>query len=227
MENKSLGKLGGICSIFLGISYILVGITYFFRPAEQKPGVDAAQYLLSMAENQTPALLNFWFFAIGALFAIAAVAAISELVRSQNEGWVRWMSTLAYIGFAVTIIGYLQTISLIPGRADAYVAGDASTRAAIAALSGSSLSLDPNGWIRYGLPGLWIFVVGILALRGDIVPKILAYLGIIGAICYWLIVAGYLFHVEVLVAISAGLGGVICGPIFFIWMGLILRRESS
>jgi len=227
MENKSIAKIGWLCSILLGISYILVGITYFLMPAEQKPGVDAAQYLLSMAENPTPALLNYWFFAIGALFAIAAVAAISELVRSQNEGWVRWMSTLAYIGFALTIIGYLQSISLIPGRADAYAAGDASTRAAIAALSGGSSNLDPNGWIRYGLPGLWILVVGMLALRGTTVPKVLAFLGIIGAVCYWLIVIGYLLRLEWFVAISAGLGGVIIGPIFYIWMGLILRRESS
>lgn len=30
-----------------------------------------------------------------------------------------------------------------------------------------------------------------------------------------------------LIAIAAGLGGIILGPIWYIWLGLILRRESS
>jgi len=225
MKDNSLSKLGGTCSILVGVSYVLVGITYLLLPAGQKPGAGPAQFYPSFAQNPTPSALMYWEFALGAVLAIAAVMAISEVVRPANEGWVRWTSNLAYLGFAVTAISNFRTLALMPTQAAAYVAGDASTQAAIAATG--EIGLDPYGWLQFGGIGLWVLVVSLLALRGGTLPKTLAYVGIAATILYWLVVAGFVLDIEALMAIAAGLGGIIVAPIWYIWMGLRLRRASS
>lgn len=225
MKDNTLSKFGGACSILVGVSYVLIGITYPLVPAALKAGADPAQYFLSFAQNPTLPMLLYWEFALGAVLAIAAVPAISEVVRAANEGWVRWTSNLAYLGFAVTAITYFQGLARMPERAAAYLAGDASTKAAIAATGG--FSLDPQGWLAFGGVGLWVLVVSLLALRSDALPKALAYIGIATAILYWFVVAGYVLQIETMVAIAAGLGGIIAAPIWYIWIGVTLRRASS
>ncbi|MBI5292496.1 MAG: DUF4386 domain-containing protein [Chloroflexi bacterium] len=225
MKNNTLSKLGGTLSILVGVSYVLVGIAYVLMPTDQRPGSDVAQFLPSFAQNPMWLLLEYWAFALGALLALGAVLAISETVRPANEGWVRWASSLATVGFAVTAINFFRLLALQPARAAAYVAGDASIKAAIAATQ-ESLSLDPQGWLGFGAVGLWVLVVSLLALRAGAWPKNLAYVGIAVAIAYWLVVAGYVFNIETLILIAASLGGIILGPIWYIWTGLRLRQAG-
>lgn len=120
--------------------------------------------------------------------------------------------------------GSFRALALEPGRAAAYLAGDAATQTLLEA---TSLSLDPQGWLAYGGAGLWFLVINLLALRAGAWPKVLSYLGIAGAILYWLALAGTVLENTTLVQLVAGLGGVIVGPIFLIWMGFRLRRAEG
>lgn len=222
MEGNSFGKLGGTLSILLGVSYIVVGIAFFAQPAELRPGGDFDQFWSTMAENPTAHLLVHWAFALGALLALAAVAAISEVVRPANEGWVRWTRYLALLGFAVMAITNFRALAVEPALAQAYVAGNASTQAAIVATT-PLIDLNPQGWLGFGAVGVWLLVLNLLALREDTWPKTLAYVGIVGAILYWFVVAGLALGVPLLTAIAAGLGGIIVAPVWYIWMGLRLQ----
>ena len=221
-KNNSLCKLGGLFSILVGVVYILIGITYLLLPNELQ-SAEPSQFFSSIARNSKPIILLFLEFALSAVFALAAVTAISEAVRSDNEGWVDWTRNLAYVGFVVTAINSFNSIMHVPERAAAYMAGDASTQAAITAIC---TELDPAGWLRFGGVGLWLLIVSILALRTHRLPKVLAYVGIVFAIFNWLAVVGYVIHMRVLVALSAGLGGIILAPIWYIWIGLKLRRQD-
>ena len=227
MNDKSIAKLGGTCSIIVGILYVLIGITFLLLPVQQKGGTgidDLVKFFPSFNQNPTVMTILYLEFALCAIIAIAAVPAISELVRTVNEGWVRWTSTLAYIGFAVIAIYYFQMLAIIPSTAAAYVAGDASTKAAIAIPSG----VDPQFLFRYGVIGLWILVVSILGLGGGKLPKILSYLGIATAILYWLLAATDVLGSETIIrSIVAVLGAVIVGPIWYIWIGVRLRKVTS
>lgn len=223
MKDNSLGKLGGIGSILVGISYVVVGITYVLLPPAQKATAGTERFFYSVALDATMITIQYWAFALGAIFALAAVPAISERVRSASEGWVRWTNNLALLGFAVTAVNYLRLVTVTPDRAAVFYAGDEATKKAI---SWSQFSLDPNGWLGFGCIGLWVLVMSVLALRTDTLPKFLSYLGIIVAIAYWLVVVGFVFNLETLVAVAAGLGGVILGPIWYIWIGLRLRQTS-
>ncbi len=222
----SLRRIGAACAVALGVSYVLVGITYFLLPVAQRggPSSDLATVLPSVAENPTFFRLLNWEFALGALFAIGAVLAISEAVRPSGEGWARWTANLAVIGFAVTAIDSFRAVSVSERIAAAYVAGDAATKAAIAA---RPLSLDPQGWLGFGVVGVWVAVTSALALRGRALPAPLGYLGFAVAVLYWLVVAGNVLRAPELIAIAAGLGGVVAAPIFFIGIGLSLLRERA
>jgi len=223
MKDNTLSKLGGTCSILLGISYVLVGISALLMPAAQKTGT-FEQLIVSITQNPTMILLNWWAKALGAVFALGAVAAISATVRSGNEGWVRWTSNLAIVGFAVTAIETFRLQLLMPIRAAAYVAGDAVTKTAIANNQGL-LFFDRQGWLQWGAVGLWILVVSVLALRRGAWPKPLAYAGIIGAIAYWVELASRVLQNGTLDMI-ASVAAIILGPILFIWLGLRLRQAS-
>jgi uncharacterized protein DUF4386 len=224
MKDNTLSKLGGNCSILLGILYLVIGVTYLLLPADQKQTSALDKFLISFAQNPTTQTIQFWVFALSGLIGIAVVLAVSESVRSANEGWIRWTSNLAVLGFAVVAINNFRNIAFQPGRATAYLKGDAVTKTVIE-LSGP-FSLDPQGWMGFGAVGLWVLVISLLALRAGTWPKLLTYVGIATAVAYWLIVVGSVLNQEALFTIGAALGGIILAPIWYIWAGLRLQQAS-
>jgi hypothetical protein len=46
MKGETFGKLGGACSILVGISYVLIGVTYLLIPREQQSSNPARFYPL-------------------------------------------------------------------------------------------------------------------------------------------------------------------------------------
>jgi hypothetical protein len=159
-----------------------------------------------------------------AILGLAVVIAIPYILRPAHEGWLRWATVIAVLGYSVIAVQYLREIALIPPMAERYMMADAATRAATAGNLYLVL-LDPHGWISYGAIGTWLLVINILALHGARWPRLLSMVGIGGGIAYWLIVAGTVLHVEALGTIAAA-AGVILAPIALIWIGLILRRSN-
>ena len=226
MKDNSMAKLGGICSILVGILYLVVGGAYFLFPAGQQMGGSTSEFLISVAESSTVLVIQYWALALLGLLAIAAVMAISDLVRSANEGLIRWTSTLAIIGFAVTAVQNLLLQDHTPKLAASYVQADPSAQAALEVMG--PRYLDPDALMILGAVGLWIMVVNWFALRGGQLPTGLAYVGLAGGIAYVIGLAGTtLQQLPILTVIAAGLGGIILAPIWYIWTGLILRRMST
>ncbi len=229
MKDNSLSKLGGTCSILLGVSYIVIAVIYLLVPPEQQEGsgIPIGKFLESLAQNPTPLMLGYLAFAFGSLFGIGAVLAILESVRSANEGWVRWTSTLAIVGFAVNAVDWFRSVALLPASAAAYMQGDAAVKAALT-VPGAVAHLDPQAWVRFGAVGLWILVVSLLALRNGTWSKPLVYVGIAAAIGHWLIVASNVVQVpsQALRTIIVGVSVIILPPLWYIWLGLRLRKAG-
>ena len=225
MTNNGLGKLGGICSVLAGVLIPVSAIAYLLMPAAQKSWIDPAAFLSSFADSHTFALIEYSANILTAILALAVVVAIPHMIRPTHEGWLRWTTTLALVGYSVTAVQYLRELALIPYMAKAFIVADAATKATVAGNLYLVL-LDPHGWLTFGAIGTWLMAINVLALPGTRWPRPLAYIGVAGGIAYWLIVTGTILHVDVLATIAIT-AGILLGPIWFIWMGLILRKSDG
>jgi len=226
VEDTSLRRLGGTASILLGASYLLVGGAILMDPLRSVTTLK--EFWTTFVQHPTFRLTTHALFALGALCGIAAVPGISSLVRKGNEGWVRWAAAVGTMGFAVTSISKFRELSVEPLIAQRYVEGNEITRAVIT--STPQIGLDPYGFFRYGAIGAWIFVINLLALRQGAWPRPLAYLGMVGAVLYWLVPIGNLFGLQVAMVIEAAValvGGVMIGPVWFIWIGRVVRGGAG
>ena len=224
MKDLSVLKLGGVCAILLGVAKIMSSGIYVLLAADLRAEVPAARFLPAFAQNPSLLLAFFWVETLVGVLGLAAVPAISSLVRSTNEGWTRWAGNLASAGFVVAAVGYSLSIARLPGIASAFVAGDAATKAALAATWKSSIDLF--GLWGYGAIGFWVLVISILSLQREDAAKPLAYLGVLHAVLFLLVPAGAIFKSQTILLVVAG-AGVIVAPIWWIWMGLNLRRTAN
>jgi Domain of unknown function (DUF4386) len=222
MRDQSVLRLGWVAAVLLGLAKLLSGAAYLIMPAEQRAEVAGALLLPSVANGAPVLFALFWLEAVVGIFGFAVVPALSSLVREKGEGWMHWANTLAIVGYAVTAVGYLQTIARLPGIATAYVAGDASTKAALLAVWKSSPDLF--GFWGYGAIGIWVLVLTILAWRGRVFPRTFNYLGLALAVLYLLVLPAAGLKIQPLLIAIAALGGLVA-PIWYVWSGLILRRK--
>jgi hypothetical protein len=195
MKDNSLARVGGICAILVGIFYIMTGVTYLLIPPEQNVGSIPEQFLASLLRDRTVLMLNYSGFILGAIFAFGAIPAISELARPANEGLVRWFTTLAYLGFALTAITYLRLVEYQPILAARFANGDAVTKAVMAGNVATLAGFDGQGWLRFGGVGLWVATVSLLGLRQGTLSKGPAIVGVCAGVLYWCIVIAWVSSV--------------------------------
>src|SRR5512138_3141462 len=227
MKDNSVAKLGGICSILLGTSYVVSSITELLLPAAYTVDNDARVPIMFFEPNRDLFMTQWFVMAIGAVFALAVIPAVSARVRGVNEGWLRWTGMLATIGFVATILDNYWQIMLTPAASAAYATGSQAARIALQ-LPTAPQVVDQQGWLEFGAVGLWVLVVNLLALKIRAWPRSLAYLGLVAAAGYFLILVS-----SVVPALSrletpvVAVIGAVAGPIWYAWMGVVLYRGED
>jgi hypothetical protein len=224
MKNNQVLRFGGTFAILLGIVKFLSSGFYVLLSPDLRAEVPAAKFLPAFAQNSSFLISFFWLEALVGVLGLAVVPAISSLVQEGNEGWVKWAGNLATAGFVITSVGYTLSIAKLPGIANAFVSGDASTKAALVAVWKSSIDLF--GLWGYGAVGVWVLIVNMLSLRQTRFPQLLSYLGILLAFLFLLVPVGTILKIQIVLLIAAGTGAIV-GPIWWIWSGMVLRNNSS
>jgi hypothetical protein len=228
MDHKST-SVAGWASIALGVTYVLVGVGFLLQPEAQTSG-NIDDLLTSYNEDSLGFTILQVATAIGGLFALAAVPAIAGM---GSPAWSVWARNLGLTAFVVATVSSLRALEYIPIQASDFahpwVNDPARLDIPLMVIRGDNIHmpLDPNGWITYGAAGLFVLFTAVAALRLRTMPKTLAILGIGAAIGYFLVVAGTYLGESTLISIAAAAGGVIVGPAFFIWCGLLLRRGTT
>jgi hypothetical protein len=228
MKDKSMLRVAGICSLLTGILAIVSGLSLLMAPAEQSgpaPILDPGAHLTTFAENSTMIMIHYWALAIAPLLVLAVNFALTDLLRSTHDGLARWFGGLGVVAVTVQAANYVLAQSHTPLLAQRYVQADAAAQAAIAALG--ARWLDPDFWLSFGLSGIWLIAVGWLALRGAQLSKALAWVGIACGISYWLIPGGFVLRLPEAISVAAGLVGMILAPLWWIWLGIVLRKKGA
>jgi len=228
MTDRAVYKTGGVCSILLGISYVISGMAYLALPAAQKGGTllhDTGSFLSSLAQAPALTVIHHLALGLGALLGIGVVLAVVELTKTAESGWTPWLNAMAGLSFAVTAVDNFGIAVIEPLRAAGYTAGDAAAKSALA-VTQCMVSVDPVMGLGFGLAGLWVFFTSLLAFRRLGFPVAFGLVGMATGLIYFLIEVGTLFRNELLITLTAGLGALILGPVWYVWLGLSLRKRG-
>lgn len=88
--------------------------------------------------------------------------------------------------------------------------------------------IDPRGLLTFGISGLGLFVLAWQSRRSRTLPGNLAGLGMVVGALLVVVYLGRLIILtptNLLVAIPAAVSGLILSPLFYIWLGIELRRR--
>lgn len=205
MKSASFERFAGLLAILAGISGFLYSVS-FIGIARSNP--------------QLGGLLSALFLMLGGLLASAVVVALYERLRATDESFALWALVLGVIGAAGSAIhgGYdLANAVNVPE----------SNAAALANLPSQT---DPRGLLTFGVAGLGILVVSWLIVRGGQFPR---NLGLLGYLLGILLLVIYLARLIILdptnpLVVAAVLPtGFILNPLWYLWLGLTLRRQES
>ncbi|MFZ5826624.1 MAG: hypothetical protein ACOY94_20225 [Bacillota bacterium] len=220
--NSSVIRFGGTSAILAGIVYVAVGILFFLQPATDS--VEATMQML--ATNPLHHYLYSLSFAVIAALLLAVIMALTETLQHLT-GLLRWAAAIGYIGCAGSVMSQLRLLKLAPLRASVYMEGDEMIRTAIQ-YNWVGNSLDPYGWLQFGAVGIWLLLTAyVVVTDGQILPRANGYLGMAVGAVHLAALVGINLGVPALQAASAVLGGILLGPAWAVWTGLLLRRRAD
>lgn len=221
-------RLAGYCAIALAVTYLLVAFTYVVMPGHPS-NTDA---ILNLAGG-SPGWFRFLYgtLAVGGVLGLAVVGPVSRLAEDAAPQWIGWARLLAYLGFALTIVQGVRIATLLPSLGSLYHGcGHCSVSLAeqqtIARWEYTTLPLDPNYWIVFGAISLWTLAVALAALNTNALPRLLSYVGLALTLAYWLLVFALATGHVGLFTFASIVGGVILGPLWYGWLGVILTTRT-
>ena len=152
---------------------------------------------------------------VGGLLVLAVFTALYERLRDLGGTYALLAVVLGVAGAFGTVMhgGFDLAQAIHPARTDPAVPSQ----------------VDPRGLFTFGVSGLALFLFASLMRRSRAFPVNLAYLGYVSAV---LLVLVYLARLIILspshpaVLGVAALEGLVVNPLFYIWLGLTLRRAA-
>ena len=198
VTDRSFVRFGGLAGILLAITSWAAVVVYFTTAQQGQDLVGLETFRMLYA------LIAFW-----ALFGIVAV---HWVVRPQGEAW----------SFFGTLVGVIASVGTI--TASLYYV--AATRAALLANATSVTTIaptDPLNVMTFALTGLW-FLIANLLLRHAAVPRLLVLLGFVAVADLFVGFLGALAANDIITMYAAIIAGAVGGPLYWLWLGLTLRR---
>lgn len=226
--NISEARLGGYCAFALAGTLVLTALTYVLLPGHPRD----TNAILNLA-GTSPGWFRFLYvvLALGGFFGLAVVAPITKLAGDAAPEWLAWARRLAYVAFAVTIVQGVREATLLPQLGALYHACfrcpvNLAEQQEVARGVYLSLPVDPFFFVIFGGVSLWTLAVSGTALLSGHQPRLLSYLGLALAVGYWVVVITLATGHLTLFAIASVVTGVLLGPIWFIWLGVLLTART-
>jgi hypothetical protein len=200
VSDRSFVRFGGLAGILLAITSWAAVVSYYTvaRAGADVIGLQVFQLLYG--------LIAFW-----ALFGIVAVYWV---VRRYGEAW----------SFFATLIGIGASLGTITSSFyGAAVIREVAARPTL--VTPFATPTDPLSVMTFALTGLW-FVIANLLLWKAAYPRLLVALGFIAVADLF---AGFFAALSgnAVVLTDAGIiAGAVGGPLYWLWLGILLRRRA-
>jgi hypothetical protein len=200
-DTRAVRARSGPFERFAGACAILTGISGFL-------------YAVAFVVLQD-ALLSGLFLMLTGLLTTAALVAVYERLRETD-------ASFALLALLLGIAGALG--SAVHGGYD--LANVINPPPSMPDLPNP---VDPRGLLTFGVAGAALFIVAWLIGRGGRLPRGLGYLGYVSAVLLLVLYLGRLIVLDPTNPVILGpalLNGFLVNPIFYLWLGLTLLRDS-
>jgi hypothetical protein len=191
-------RFAGISAVLVGVGGLIYGLLFGAIVYDAGRGVQLAWLTIGL---------------VGPVLATPVIVALYYRLRDTDRGF----ALLALLLGLGATFGQLENAALFLGKE------------LVPELGGGQP--DPAGAFRFGVLGLSLFVFGWLIVRGGALPRGLGYLGQIGGVLLVLVylgrVTGVIDPATEFTVIPPVLYGVVIHPIFYVWLGRLLRREAE
>ena len=204
VDDRSFIRFGGLAAILLALTSWAAVFTYatLAQPAPDAQLTELTNYFLGRQIFQfLYALIAFW-----ALFAIVAVY---YRLRIVGEAWSFFATLVGVAASAGTMVSAMYDLANL--RQNPPLAGVSPT--------------NPLGVVSFGLTGLWLLIANLLLWRTR-TPRLLVLLGFVAAAD---LLAGFVAGLSEnggVVYLASLIAGAIGGPIYWLWLGRLLRRDA-
>jgi hypothetical protein len=185
---------------FGGLAGVLLAATSWLAVAEY--------YTLARGGSDVVGLEGFQLlYALIGFWALIGIVAVRERVRSVGESW----------SFFATLVGAIAAVGTI--ASGVYEAAVLRATGQLAAID----PVNPLGLMTFGLTGVWFLVTALLMWRTDL-PKLLTLLGFVAVADLFVGFIASLAAFTPLATLAAVVAGGVGGPLFWLWLGILLRR---
>jgi hypothetical protein len=155
-----------------------------------------------------PQIFQF-LYALVAFWALFAIVAVYYRVRPVGEAWAFFATLVGVTASVGTMVTAMYAVANL--RQNPPLAGASAT--------------DPLGIMSFGLTGLWFLVANLLLWRTR-APRVLALLGFVAAADLFAGFVASLSENGGVVYLTSLIAGAIGGPIYWLWLGRLLRRDA-
>lgn len=224
-SDQSFIRFGGLAGILLAVtSWSAVAEYFVLVPKEQQlPVADAGAYLASLAKDPTGTLLFNGLYALLALWALIGIVAVYYRVRAVGEAWTFFATLVGAIAAVGTILNGMYQLANLKFLA---TVNNPDVIKSATATFAAQPPTNPFGIMTFALTGLWFLVMAVLMLRTDL-PKLLAYLGFVAVADLFFGFIVSLVGLNDLAAYAGVVAGAVGGPVFWLWLGILLLRRKA
>ncbi len=225
MSDRSFVRFGGLAGILLALtSWLAVAEYYTLVPGAQRMplAVTRGVFAKSLGQDAFGLELFSGLIALTALWSLFGVAAMYRRSRGAGEAWSFFATVLGMIaaaGWLAASVYDIAAIQLVGAYSGNAVALDQQIRYIV---DGPS-PVNPLNAVTLGLTSIWFLVTALLMPRSGF-PRLLQVLGFVAFADLLVGFVASLFGATVLSIAARVIAGGVGGPLFWLWLGILLWR---
>ncbi len=200
-RSAAFERFAGIAGILTGVSSLLYAVFFLL--------------VSGTLHDYLPSIL----LALGGLAATAVLTAVYSRVREADTTFAVWALGLGVVGQMGAAIHGIYGLASVIDKSPASGVGTTMPN-----------SVDPAGFLAFGVAGVSMFVFSRLILRSGQLPSGLGYLGYVLAVLLVALFLGALLSNDtksLFVLVPGGLASLIATPVWNIWLGTTLLRGGT